>query len=430
MDITAYNITCIISNLFTVYIVKLFMDKYLEIEPKYKKTVYLAYGGFFVITTSLYFLFDIPILMMAANVLCFFGITLCYKGSYKNKIIASLYIYIVLFVIEILVTALTFTPFMSPFEKYGYSNILGLFIDKILQFFSVLILRNLFIKRNKSDDDILPLKISISSLIIPISTIIIEIIIVGTPNISEIKVVISVIVLFIINFITFVLYNSLLDTYRVKIKNLTINREREYYYKQCQVMQKAVEDTQSFRHDLNNHMSILSEFISKGEISSAEEYISNLRENHQKNTSIYSSTGNIPIDSILNYKLSDLSDKNIDINIEVNVPTELPIEIMDISVILTNLLDNAGSALAKTENNKQLNIKIIYRKGMLIISIANSYNGIVLYENGEIITTNKNKTEHGKGLSNVRKTVEKYNGLLKFTHNEHIFTVDVLLYLS
>lgn len=37
MDITAYNITYIISNLFTVYIVKLFMDKYLEIEPKYKK---------------------------------------------------------------------------------------------------------------------------------------------------------------------------------------------------------------------------------------------------------------------------------------------------------------------------------------------------------------------------------------------------------
>lgn len=60
MDITAYNITYIISNLFTVYIVKLFMDKYLEIEPKYKKTVYAAYGGFFVITTLLYFLFDIP----------------------------------------------------------------------------------------------------------------------------------------------------------------------------------------------------------------------------------------------------------------------------------------------------------------------------------------------------------------------------------
>lgn len=429
MNITSYDLTYIISNLFTAYIVKLFMDKYLGINPKYKKTVYWVYGVFFLITTSLYFLFSVPVVMMISNILCFLGISLFYKGDYKNKIIASFYIYIILFVVEILVTALTFTPFMSPFQEYGYSNVLGLFIDKVLQFFVVLVLRNVFIKKDESDDDVLPLKISLSSLLIPISTMIIEIIVVGTPNISQNKVVLSVIVLFMINFIAFVLYNSLLDIYKEKIKNVILNQEREYYYKQCLIMQKAVENTQSFRHDYNNHISILNEFISKGEISSAEKYISNLRDEHQKYTSIYSSTGNIPIDSILNYKLNSLSDKNINMNIEVNVPTELSVEVMDISIILTNLLDNAASALCKVENNKQLNIKIVYIKGMLIISIANSYNGIVHYENGEIVTTKKNKGEHGKGLSNVRKTADKYNGLLKLSHDKSIFTSEVLLYL-
>lgn len=429
MNIAAYDLIYIISNLFTAYIVKLSMDKYLGVAPKYKRTVHFAYGAFFLITTSLYFLFSIPVMMMIANILCFLGISLCYKGNYKNKIIASFYIYIVLFVVEILVTALTFTPFMSPFEEYGYSNVLGLFLDKVLQFFAVLILRNVFIKKDESDDDVLPLKISLSSLLIPISTIIIEIIVVGTPNISQNKVVLSVIVLFMINFITFVLYNSLLEMYRDKIKNVVTTQEREYYYKQCLIMQKAVEDTQAFRHDYNNHMSILNEFISKGEILSAEKYISNLREEHQKYTSIYSSTGNIPIDSILNYKLNSLPDKNIDINLEINVPTELSVEIMDISTILTNLLDNATSALNKIDKNKKMNIKIMYIKGMLIISIANSYNGTVLYENGEIVTTKENKRNHGKGLSNIRKAAEKYNGLLKLSHNEKIFTSEVLLYL-
>ena len=102
---------------------------------------------------------------------------------------------------------------------------------------------------------------------------------------------------------------------------------------------------------------------------------------------------------------------------------------MDISTILSNLLDNADSALSKVENGKQLKIRIVYKKGMLIISIENSYNGIVLYENGEIVTTKKNRDRHGKGLSNVRKAVEKYNGLLKFTHDNNIFTAEVLLYL-
>ena len=102
---------------------------------------------------------------------------------------------------------------------------------------------------------------------------------------------------------------------------------------------------------------------------------------------------------------------------------------MDISTILANLLDNAASALSRVKNDKQLKIKIVYKKGMLVISITNSYNGIVLYENGEIVTTKKNKDRHGKGLSNVRKAVEKYNGLLKFTHDENAFTSKVLLYL-
>lgn len=430
MNITAYDLIYVVSNMFTAYIVKLFMDKYLEINPKYKKTVCWGYGAFFLITTSLYFLFSVPVLMMIANILCFLGISLCYKGNYKNKIIASFYIYIVLFVVEILVTALTFTPFMSPFEKYEYSNVLGLFIDKVLQFFAVLVLRNVFIKKDKSDDDVLPLKISLSSLLIPISTIIIEIIVVGTSNISQNKVVLSVVILFMINFITFVLYNSLLEMYKDKIKNVVTTQEREYYYKQCLIMQKSVEDVQSFRHDYNNHMSILDELISKGEVSSAEKYISNLIEEHQKYTSIYSSTGNIPIDSILNYKLNSLPDKNIEMNLEINVPAELSVEIMDISTILTNLLDNATSALNNVDRNKKLNIKIIYRKGMLVISIANSYNGTVIYENGEIITTKKNKDRHGKGLSNIRKTAEKYNGLLKLSHNENVFTSEVLLYLS
>ncbi|MBE6844950.1 MAG: GHKL domain-containing protein [Ruminococcus sp.] len=430
MHITAYNLIYIISNLFNVYTVKLFMDKYLEINPKYKKLVFVGYGTFFLITTLLYFIIDIPAIMMIANILCFFGISLFYKGDIKNKIIASFYIYIVVFVVEILVTVLTFTPFISPLEKYGYTNILGLFINKILQFFTVLLLRNVFIKRNKSNDDVLPLKISISSLLIPILTIIVETIVISTPNISQNKVVLSVVVLFMINFVAFVLYNSLLETYNNKMKNVILNQEREYYYKQCSIMQKAVESTQSFRHDFNNHMLILNDFIANGNISSAEQYLKSLQTEHQKYNSVYSATGNIAIDSILNYKLNGLSDKNIDINIEVNVPTEFSVEIMDISTILTNLLDNAAYALDKAKNEKILNIRILYRKGMLIISISNSYNGIVLYENGEIVTTKNNKAEHGKGVANIRKTIEKYNGLLKFTHDESIFTSEILLYVS
>lgn len=428
MFFTAYNITYIISNLFTAYIVKLFMDKFLGFNNEDKNKIYLAYGGFSLITTVIYFIFDIPILMMITNIICFIGISMLYRGEIKRKLIAAFYIYIVLYIAEILVTALTYTSFMSPFEKYGYSNIFGLFLNKILQFFVVIIIRNVFIKRNDNKDDI-PLNLTIPSLMIPISTIIVEMVVISTFSVSQTKVVISVIALFMINFIAFVLYNSLAEIYQEKIQSTIINQEREYYYKQCKMMQQAVEDSKSFKHDLNNHMSILNDLVSNNEIKSAKKYLSNLVEDSQILCSVYSATGNIPIDSIINYKLNTITDMDVSINTDINVPNELSVEIMDISTILTNLLDNAISAMKNVDTEKILNIQIIYRKGMLIISISNSYNGVVLYENGEIITSEYDKDSHGKGLKNIRKAAEKYNGLLKLSHNENVFTSEVLLYL-
>ena len=91
-------------------------------------------------------------------------------------------------IVEILVTALTFTPYMSIFDKYGYSNVLGLFIDKILQFFVVLVLLSINAKKKSTYDTALPFKMSLPSFLIPLSTIIVEMIVVSTPNISQIKV--------------------------------------------------------------------------------------------------------------------------------------------------------------------------------------------------------------------------------------------------
>ena len=395
------------------------MDKYLGVIPERRTKSYIAYSAFFIITTSFYFLFDIPFLMMITNIICFIGISIFYQGDYKRRCVASLYIYIILLIVEIFVTALTFTPYMSIFDKYGYSNVLGLFIDKILQFFVVLVLLSINAKKKSTYDTALPFKMSLP----------VEMIVVSTPNISQIKVVLSVITLFLINFVSFVLYNSILEAYQDKLRNAILDQERDYYHKQCLLMQKAVDDSNAFRHDFNNHMTMINELISKNETSTVTKYIGELIEDSQKHRNIYSSTGNIPIDSVINYKLNSITDREVDIIVDVSVPTELSVEIMDISTILTNIIDNAIYALEKINKNKRISIKIKYSKGMLVICVSNTYDGIVLYENGVIVSAKKNKTEHGKGLENIRRTAEKYNGLLKLSHNENIFTSEVLLYL-
>lgn len=84
---------------------------------------------------------------------------------------------------------------------------------------------------------------------------------------------------------------------------------------------------------------------------------------------------------------------------------------------------------ATIKGTEQRLSRLLFKIAVELICISNSYDGIILYENGVIVSTKKNKSEHGKGLENVRRTAEKYNGLLKLSHNENVFTSEVLLYL-
>lgn len=101
---------------------------------------------------------------------------------------------------------------------------------------------------------------------------------------------------------------------------------------------------------------------------------------------------------------------------------------MDLSTILGNLLDNSITALNNCKCRKELNIIIKYTKKRLIIRISNSFDKDPIFEDGLPVTTKSDTDRHGKGLKNVRKAAEKYNGLLKISCEKDHFIADVLLY--
>jgi len=151
---------------------------------------------------------------------------------------------------------------------------------------------------------------------------------------------------------------------------------------------------------------------------------------------IYSETGNTTIDSIINYKLRNAKQKNIQLDINLNVPPVLNIETSDIAVILGNLLDNALHAVTNVPE-KKINLDIESSKGTLLIVIKNTYDGIVRHAAGDKnvsagfaadFVSRKTGKEHGYGLKNIRRAVDKYDGLLEITHDTGTFSAVASLY--
>jgi sensor histidine kinase regulating citrate/malate metabolism len=203
--------------------------------------------------------------------------------------------------------------------------------------------------------------------------------------------------------------------------------EKEYYYTQCKLMQESVEQVKSIRHDLKIHLATIKGYAADINADEITNYLNNLLgEIHDSET--YSNTGNITFDSIINFKLSHAGQDNIKADLCLLIPPALEIEMADIVTIIGNLLDNALEAIAKAEE-KWLKLDIEYSKGGLFIKLENTFNGEITYaEDEKRILSNKNSDSHGYGLKNINKSVEKYDGYMKITHEGNIFSTVVFLY--
>jgi len=233
-----------------------------------------------------------------------------------------------------------------------------------------------------------------------------------------------------IAFLFFYLYYSVSKSFEKDIKSALHSQEKEYYFTQCQLMQESVEQVKSIRHDMKLHLATIRDYTTNSKANEATEYLDDLLEDIRE-SEVYSDTGNIAFDSIINFKLKDVLRNHINLQIKIFVPPELNIEVSDIVTILGNLLDNAFDAVAKVED-KRIKLDVESIKGSLFIKIDNTFDGEVNYADGTepVIVSRKDVGSHGYGLSNIRKSVEKYDGHMDISHEENVFSVGILMYVN
>ena len=227
-------------------------------------------------------------------------------------------------------------------------------------------------------------------------------------------------------FLIFYLYDTLSAAYENKLKSALHTQEKEYYFTQYQLMQESVEQMKALRHDMKSQLATLKDYSINGKPEDITNYLNRLMADIEKGE-VYSNTGNIAFDSIINYKLRNAQNDNIKLDLRMSIPPVLNIEAVDVVTILGNLLDNALDAVAKV-SEKIIRLDIALVKGGLFAKIENSFNGEIIYSDDRQILTSKGEDGHGYGLKNIKKSVEKYDGHMKITHTDSTFSVGIFLY--
>lgn len=203
--------------------------------------------------------------------------------------------------------------------------------------------------------------------------------------------------------------------------------EKEYVYYQLALENENI--LREMRHEIANQLQMIEAMLQMGEKERAEKIAGNLTERFRAAIRLRYCDNQI-INIILSIKTDEANGRGILLENKVMpVLGELEIEDMDLSIVLTNLLDNAIRASEETAFSEPNVLCEIGRKqGQLIIKVSNDTDIKMEKRNlTEFETTKEDKLRHGVGLVLVRKVVEKYEGSFDIKLEEGKFTAMVMI---
>lgn len=245
-------------------------------------------------------------------------------------------------------------------------------------------------------------------------------------NLRNVLLILAITLSLVLSIITLIFYSAIMNVKEYRLlhgmNQQLLEMQNEHFHKL-----KAIDkETRSFRHDVKNHMLVLKQLLESEQVEEAKGYMALITDKVSTMNFAFQCGSGI-VDAILNEKNEICLNKDISLAVEGVIHAPMVIEDYDICTILANGLDNAIEACerqAEKHGNSLSEIKVCFGvfQDYLRIVIRNP-----LRSKTSLFTSKANKNEHGYGLENIRKSVEKNLGQLQIRQENHMFELDVLV---
>lgn len=414
-------VICASSNLFRIYLIDKFLKDFFGENRKKKKERVVIIILFWIINTALFWRFSTVWINVVSNLVGISILACLYTKDFRANIFATCFIYFINGACDIAGTAL--------FVKYEDGVIHSQIYAAIAVFFifvcELLCEKIIVAKSDIGESQKFPL------IYIPLSGVATIVVLIYTNSCSEIGIGIVSLSLLVINFLMLYLYNLLLESISHKYEARMLAEKVKIYSNQMDVITQSEERIKGLRHDMKHHMNEIKLLANRYEIGELQNYIEQMEE-YITNPNEIVTSGNVEIDSVLNYLLKTAKEELQTVNVKVILPENM-VHSFHINVLLGNLLENAIEAARKTEE-KFVDVSIQYKQGVLKIRVENSFSVIKRGDGNTgqgkmLLTTKKDKEKHGIGLKSVKSIIESHSGTMNISTTNNHFIVNAMLYI-
>lgn len=312
-------------------------------------------------------------------------------------------------------------------QQHKIASILAYLLVKVIMFFLILVIRKRFAKKSMEkmlDTEWLRFMFFPVFTIVTISVMLSVFEYVQTVEQANLLAVIAFGMVGM-NIIVFYLINDIVER-EIKIhENKVFQIQAKDQLEMYRSISENFDSQKRKTHEFKNQISCIESLLDKKQYSKLEEYVKKIYGSLNSEPDAIN-TNNVIVNAILNTKYQEADAKGIAFVFRVNDLSELRIKDEDVVTICSNLLNNAIEACETCEDKKVIKFKFVKEDDMIIIAVKNTYNYDVKYENGEIKSTKTtNVDEHGVGIKNVLKSIEKYGGsyVIEDENKEFFFSI-------
>ena len=186
-------------------------------------------------------------------------------------------------------------------------------------------------------------------------------------------------------------------------------------------------EVKTLKHDMKHYLMAAAELISDEKPLEAKAYIESIVDEKINPSNVGVNTGSAVIDAVLNNKIALCNTKGIKMKCAIDTQFE-NINDIDISILLSNLLDNAIRGCDTSD--PYIELIISRKKSLTFISVKNSISGSVLTDNPDLKTDKVDKSEHGYGIRSIRDIAKKYDGSVEFMEDNGKFIAEIWLKMA
>ena len=421
----------ILRVLFTIYIFFCFFSIFFD---RKKSGVRVTIGVLALAAWQIDIFGIISMIPIEWNIVMSMGLTLfAVLNIFEGKFAEKCFFAIIFDTLWMLTETLVGNLLMIYCETVADSRIIGSCVSKILFFIVVVTLKKVFMKEDVRE---LSSRYGMGLIFISAGSVYIMNAVFALSNginkeSAETYSLVSVVILLLANALIGYIYIKLADDQQIRRKNTVYEQQLELCERHQEETELAILQMRDAKHNMKNNLISLLAYAEKGECEKMISFINDVMEEGRLKTFKVATTGNIVIDSLVEYWKRTAEKEEIEFQVELSIPMEMQFKGADISLILGNLLENAVEGAEKAEQRKYIKLSVKYDRKNLLIAVENSYGGKLKRVKGELRTTKVDTANHGIGLASVRRVARKYQGIVLIDDTaSKCFLVMVVLYGS